>query len=249
MESIMVLISSPSQAIAAAAMELLKHLILRCSAEARLALVKADLIPQLVLSLNPLSLSFTEGVDIHTNLMKTIAESLWLSTPYCLRKLGIDDNDEQQAGHEMVFQQVLVPSEKYISHLCVNRISIIDGEQSVRFLTLLAQILRISPYHQATMEIVLNMPVVLTIPSCLSFFDFDRSIWSFLVFMIIAQREWNKKGGEVREMGKKVYRMLRMEGIEDVIEGKLQTDKNSWYRGLTVDESIDLNNLQGMNLS
>ncbi|KAK2954951.1 hypothetical protein BLNAU_10091 [Blattamonas nauphoetae] len=82
------------------------------TAEVRLALVKADLIPQITTTLNPQSLSFTEAVDIHTNLMISITHSVWLSTPDGLAELGIEDRDEQQAVHETVLKQILVPSEK-----------------------------------------------------------------------------------------------------------------------------------------
>ncbi|KAK2944288.1 hypothetical protein BLNAU_20784 [Blattamonas nauphoetae] len=247
-QSINVLISSSSQFLAAAAMEMLKGLLFCCSAKICLTLVEADLVPQLILSLNPLSLSFEEAADIHIHLNSSIYQLLWLSTQIGLAAVRIEDRNEQQAVHETVFQQVLVPSEKYICHLCANRYSIIDGRQSEYFLELLTRVLRICPYYQPTMEIVLHMPVFLTIPSCLTFFESDRSIWYFLSEMVDTQREWNKTMGDQRQMGKMVHRMLRMEGIEDVIEEKLQNDKTGIYGGLIVDKSIEWNNLLGMNL-
>ncbi|KAK2954446.1 hypothetical protein BLNAU_10614 [Blattamonas nauphoetae] len=69
MQSIVALISSANQAITKAAMKLLKTLIDACSAEVRLALVKADLIPQLIITLNPQSLSLVKTVNIHICLM------------------------------------------------------------------------------------------------------------------------------------------------------------------------------------
>ncbi|KAK2957559.1 hypothetical protein BLNAU_7458 [Blattamonas nauphoetae] len=94
-----------------------------------------------------------------------------------------------------------------------------------------------------------NQVVTTTTMSCLTFFEYDHSIFSFLYFLVDAQLEWNEEGGKVREMGKEVYRMLRMEGIEDLNEAKLQNDKNGSIGGLFVEKSIGLNNLQGMNLS
>ncbi|KAK2957604.1 hypothetical protein BLNAU_7503 [Blattamonas nauphoetae] len=230
------------------AMEMLASLIRNASSKRRLALVKADLIPQLIPSLNLLSLPFAEAVDIHINLMKTIICSTWLATPNCLKKLGIEDGNGQQAVYDTILKQVLVPSEKYIRHLCVNRFSIIDAEQSENFLLLLTHLVRISPYYQPTMEIVLHMPVVLTIPSCLTFFERDSSIWDFLIEMNNHQREWNEQSGEVREMGKTVHRMLRMEGMEDVIEAKLRNDQNNYFGRAIVEKSIRWNNLFGTNL-
>ncbi|KAK2953028.1 hypothetical protein BLNAU_12017 [Blattamonas nauphoetae] len=247
-QSIVVLISSPSQAIATAAMKLLARLIEWCSHQHRLALVKADLIPQLIASLNPQSLSFTEAVDIHINVMKSLTNSLWLGTPDGLTFLKIEDRDGQQAVHKTIFQQVVAPSEKYIWHLCVNRFSIIDGDQSFSFLQLLTYLLKLSPYFQPSTEFLIRVPVILTIPSCLTFFKHARSIYWFLYLMVKAQLEWNMEGGEVRQTGKTILRMLRMEGIEDILEKKLRNDENGTQGGQIVTDSINLNNLLGMNI-
>ncbi|KAK2944124.1 hypothetical protein BLNAU_20956 [Blattamonas nauphoetae] len=236
-----------SQTITTAAMKMLKTLIFFCSLKIRLALFKADLIPQLITTLNPLSLPFDNTVDIHNNLMITIFYFLWLSTPNGLARLKIDDPNEQQAVHETVLKQVLIPSERYICYLCVNRFSIIDGEQSKLFLSLLVHLLRICPYYQPTMDFLLNMPIFVTIPSCLTFFEKDRSNWGCLYFMIDTQREWNRAREEVRQMGKKVHIILRMEGMDDSIEETLQNEKNK-FGARIVAYSIKWNNLLGMNL-
>ncbi|KAK2957516.1 hypothetical protein BLNAU_7415 [Blattamonas nauphoetae] len=192
--SIGVLLSSANQTITNAAMMTLARLYLNCSAEVRLPLVKADLIHQLVNTLNPLTLSFTEGVDLHLHLMEIVNYSVSLATSLYLEVLEIEDVNEQQAVHETVLKQVLAPSEKYLQHLCVNRYSIVDGDQRNEIMALLATIIRISPYYQLTMDFVLHMPVFLTIPSCLTFFEYDESIWYFLYEMNNTQRDWNKKG-------------------------------------------------------
>ncbi|KAK2946917.1 hypothetical protein BLNAU_18141 [Blattamonas nauphoetae] len=247
-QSIVVLVSTTSQAIKTTAMEIMKTLILRCSASIHLAIVEADLIPRLIVTLNPQSLSFAETVDIHVPLLKIVSTSLYLATPAGLAHLAIKDDNQHQAVHETVLQQIVVPSEKYIRHFCVNRYSIINGALSGGFMGLLARLLAISPYHQPTMDFVLSMPVVLTIPSCLTFFEDDHSIFRFLDPMIVAQQEWNKTVGEVRQMWKTVHRMLRMEGIEDVMETKLLNNKNRSDGRLIVADSITWNNILGMNL-
>ncbi|KAK2948588.1 hypothetical protein BLNAU_16487 [Blattamonas nauphoetae] len=229
-------------------MEILISLYGWCSPKVRLTLVHADLVPQLIMTLNPLSLSFTEAADIHEYLMNSIVLSFKQITPYGLAKLGIKDRNEQQAVHKTVFTQVLVPSEKYICHLCTNRNSIINGKQSESFLELLAQLLEQSLYYQPTLDFVLHLPVFLPIPSCLSFFENERSIRQFLRDLVVTLREWNEKGGEVRQIWKTVHRLLRMEDIEDVIDTKLGNDKNASYGRSLVANSISLNNLQGMNI-
>ncbi|KAK2943932.1 hypothetical protein BLNAU_21135 [Blattamonas nauphoetae] len=241
-QCIVVLIYSASQDITTAAMRMLNHLLLFCSTKTLLALVKGDLIPQLVITLNPLSLPFDNAVDIHNNLMTTVRNSLWLATPNGLARLEIEGDDEQQTVHETVLKQVLTPSEKYICHLCVNRFSIIDGTQSKYFLILLARLLLICPYYQPIMDFVLDLPVFLSIPSCLTFFEDIESNWYVFYFVVKAQREWNKERGEVRQMWKKVHRMLRMEGMDDVLLAKLRNNKNQTFDGWIVSYSIEWNN-------
>ncbi|KAK2946546.1 hypothetical protein BLNAU_18522 [Blattamonas nauphoetae] len=189
-----------------------------------------------------------EKANIHICLTRIIIDSFWLATPNCLQQLEIEDPPDQQAVHETVLTQVIIPSEQYIRHLCVNRYSIIDGDLSDDFINFLAQFLRISPSYQPTLEFVLNRPIIPTIPSCLAFIEQDESIWELLEDMLGTQREWNTTRGEERQMWKTVHRMLRMEGIEDVIEEKLQNDRNGYFGEYPVAFSITLNNLQGMNL-
>ncbi|KAK2948699.1 hypothetical protein BLNAU_16337 [Blattamonas nauphoetae] len=247
-QSIVVLISSAAQVITTATMKMLHSLMEWISTSVQFTLVQAGLVPQLINTLNPQSLSFSEAVDIHACLMTSILRSLWLATPESLEQLGIEDEDEQQIVHETFLKQIVAASEPYVCHLCVNRFSIVDGEQSKDFLTLLAYLLEICPYHQPKMAVVVNMPVVLTIPGCLTFFENENSIWVFLFYMVNAQWEWNWQGGEVPQMGTTVLRMLRMEGIEDVMEEKMQNDKNGTKGGKIVNRSIEWNNLLGMNL-
>ncbi|KAK2943374.1 hypothetical protein BLNAU_21684 [Blattamonas nauphoetae] len=247
-QCIVVLISSDSQSITTAAMEMLESLIEKCSSKGRLALVKAGLIPQLVKTLNPMSLSFDKAVDTHIYLLEIIAYSLSLATPDGLTYLGIEAHKEQQAVHETVLTQILAPSERYIWHLCANRYSIIDGDISGDFLELLTRILLICPYYRQTMDFVLNMPVFLTLVCYLAFFEEKDSIWNFLYLMDHARQKWNKTRREGRQKQKKMDRMLRMEGIEDVIEEKLQNDQNKTDRGWTADNSIRWSNQPGMNL-
>ncbi|KAK2944936.1 hypothetical protein BLNAU_20112 [Blattamonas nauphoetae] len=229
-------------------MKMINSLIFFCSAEVLHALVNADLFPQLVISLNPLSLPFAEAVDSHMNVMRVITNSLWLSTPDGLEQLEIEDNDRQQTVHETILKQVILPSEKYIWHLWTNRFSIIDGEQSLHFLDLLAHLLQISPYYEPTMAFIVNMHIFLTIPSCLTFFEKDDSINYFLTYMVDVQQNWNEKRGAERQMWMPVHRMLRTEGLEDVIEEKLRTDRKEYFGRSIVYHSIKWNNLLCMNL-
>ncbi|KAK2959906.1 hypothetical protein BLNAU_5103 [Blattamonas nauphoetae] len=242
------LVSFANNAITTAAMKMLDNLLALCLKTDRLTLLKADLIPQLVMNLNPQSLSFDKAVNIHTNLVKIIADSVRLASLDSLTYQGTIDEKELQTVHETILQKVVAPSEQYIRHLCMNYFSIIDGDISDQFMTLLARIVRASPYYPPTMDIIVNMPIVLTIPSCLAFFETERSIWNFLFEIIDSQRKWNATRGTMRQMGKRVPRMLRMEGVEDVLEEKLLNDRSQPFGKTIVIQWIALSNLQGMNL-
>ncbi|KAK2953264.1 hypothetical protein BLNAU_11727 [Blattamonas nauphoetae] len=139
-------------------MNMLRTLFFWCSDKVRFYLVKADLIPQLINTLNPLSLSLSDNEYMHTILFLTIRKATWFATPDGLEYLTNEDGIEQQAVHETIFKQVLVPSGEYIWHLCLNRFSIIDGDQSFRFFALLARLLEICPNYQPSMEFILHMP-------------------------------------------------------------------------------------------
>ncbi|KAK2955281.1 hypothetical protein BLNAU_9833 [Blattamonas nauphoetae] len=229
-------------------MEMLNQVNFLLSAAVGLALVKADLIPQIITTLNPQSLSFVDAVGIHTCLVSIISYSLRLSTPDGLNKLRFQGHNEQQAVHETVLQQIVAPSAKYICHLCVNRYSIVDWNMSNAFMVFLARLLRRCAYYHPTMDFVLHIPVVLTIPSCLTFLEDEYVIWYFLYRMNNTQLELNKKMGETRQMWKSVHRMLRMEGIEDVTEEKLQNHKTGSRSWSIVAESIRWSNMLGVNL-
>ncbi|KAK2959934.1 hypothetical protein BLNAU_5131 [Blattamonas nauphoetae] len=248
-QSIVTLISSPNRGITKPTLGMLNVLICKCSAESLLALVKADLIGQIIAPLNPLSLSLTDAVDIHTILSFCITNSVSLATQTVLSQLKVSDENEQQAAHETVRHQVLTPLKQYLFLLCMNHFSIFERELSRCFLLLLAWLVEMCPFDKRTLELVLDSPVFLTIPSCLTFFENDQSIWYFQSEMVDNQREWNKKGGEVQHMGEFVHRVLRMEGIDDVIEERLMNDRSSDYANRIVVDSIEWSNMLGMNSS
>ncbi|KAK2952727.1 hypothetical protein BLNAU_12376 [Blattamonas nauphoetae] len=157
-QSIVVLISSANLAITTATMEMFKRLIVNCSKKLLLALVKADIIPQVIIPLNLLSISFVQAVDLHINVLDIINTSLKLTIPNILARLGIEDSKEQEAVQETVLQQVIAPSEKYIWHLCLNRHSIVNRGLSDEFMRLLTWLIEIYQYHQRAMNFVQNMP-------------------------------------------------------------------------------------------
>ncbi|KAK2951651.1 hypothetical protein BLNAU_13390 [Blattamonas nauphoetae] len=222
---------------------------LSCSPKIILTLVKADLIHQLVSSLNAHSISFTKAVNIHTCLISHIPNFVWLATPTGLAELKLKDRNEQKAVRETVFQHVLAPSEKYIYTLCKNRYSIIDGGKSIEFLRLLTRLLGISPYYPPTMHFFRHIPVLLTIPSCLAFTSNELTIWNILFYLYNAEVEWSKPSKEERQMWKTVPQMVKMEGMDDVIEQHFLKGQNRHQDRQIIGYSLRWNNLQGMNLT
>ncbi|KAK2960959.1 hypothetical protein BLNAU_4046 [Blattamonas nauphoetae] len=69
------------------------------------SLIKAILMPQLILTLNPQSLSFDKAVDTHTGLVQIITDCFWHSTPSGLALHGIEGRDDQRTVREPIFDR------------------------------------------------------------------------------------------------------------------------------------------------
>ncbi|KAK2960963.1 hypothetical protein BLNAU_4050 [Blattamonas nauphoetae] len=188
-----------------------------CQADTRLRLVTDNLITQLVSSFHPLTPSFDNFEDNHT-LLIIINHPLWLSTPNGLAQLGMYHPHEQEEVHETVLNQVLKPSEGYIQHLCANRYKSVDDDQSTQFMLFLAALLTICPFHEQTMNFVLTLPVLLIVPSAMTFFESDRSITDFLEIVDTFQKGQDWTVGKMLQRWNICLSCLRMEGVEDVIE-------------------------------
>ncbi|KAK2954253.1 hypothetical protein BLNAU_10752 [Blattamonas nauphoetae] len=207
---------------------LLLRLVANSSPQLLLSLITENLIPQIIISLNPLSLSVGDVLEIHARLISIIDSQVRLATPRRLNSLKIEHQRDQQSVHETVLHHLLVPSEAYLRTLCTNRILFVDGNPSEKLMCLFAQLLQICAYYQPTMDFVLNLPVVLTITSYLPFVEAELSLWFFLDVSISSLKEWNKERGDVHRLGTRIFHSLRMEGIDDVSEQRLQTIITTW---------------------
>ncbi|KAK2942288.1 hypothetical protein BLNAU_22815 [Blattamonas nauphoetae] len=191
------------------------------SPQFRLELIEAQLIPQIIISLNPQSSVVRETLRMNASLLNLIASSLDLATQEELALLKIEPNREQQKVFQTVHNHVLVPSKGYILHLCEHHYSIEIWHTLYYFVRVLYRLLQISPYYQPTLDFVLDMPIILTIPSCLTFFDDDADMRFNLQFLDDARCKWNKQAENIRRSGTILLRSLRMEGLEDVSEQRL----------------------------
>ncbi|KAK2959932.1 hypothetical protein BLNAU_5129 [Blattamonas nauphoetae] len=159
----------------------------------------------------------------------------------------MEDRDKQQALRETVLKQVLSPSQTYICHLCAKYHSIVDEDHSDAFTTLLSRIIQLYSHCQQTMEDGLVLRAFVALPSCLTFFESDVSIDSFLDELVDSKEQQNEQGGDVCESETTILRSLRMEGIDDVIEEKLINDRSTDNAENIVVNSIKWSNMLGMN--
>ncbi|KAK2943978.1 hypothetical protein BLNAU_21124 [Blattamonas nauphoetae] len=246
--SINVLISSSKQLIIEGTLRLLGRLFAKSSPQIQLKLVSIDLVPQIITSLSQQSHSFVDPVDIHTRLINIIKSALELATPRGLDRLADGHPFERQAVHKTVLEHVLVSLEEFLRRMRTNRFLLADGDLADDFMDLLALILRISPFSQPTMNFLPQLSIFLTIPSCLTVFDFDLPFWSFLGVMVLSQEDWNKQGGNVRRSGAAIFRCLRTEGLDDVLEQRQQNDRTGNIGEDLANYLIKLTVMLGMNI-
>ncbi|KAK2961992.1 hypothetical protein BLNAU_3048 [Blattamonas nauphoetae] len=247
-DSIVTLVSIHNHEIIKATLFMLNRFIGNCSHPLVLKLIRTDLIPHIFTSLNPLSLSFADNKEIHDSLIRTLFSLLRHSFPNPLIGQRLAQSSEQQAIVDTVLIRVLIPSEGYIHHVCVNRHSMNDPDHSFELMTLLGRLFRISAYNQPAMDFVLKLPVFLSITSAITLCDHDMSVWHFLFETRRTQEEWNKKGRNVRQYARIVLRCMRMEGFEDVIEQMLERDPRGDGGDILAYVGIQLNPFLPMNL-
>ncbi|KAK2950822.1 hypothetical protein BLNAU_14240 [Blattamonas nauphoetae] len=172
-ESVVELISVPNQKIVIAALDLVQHIFHHSSLYTQHILVNNGLITRIISSLDILSLSFTDSEAIHFSLLIILLVTVSYSANAALVTLDTVYTDIHQTFCGILHNCVVLPSEGYIHHLCKNRYLIKDNYQSYLFVNLLLQLLGASLCHPTTMELVLNMPICLAIPSSITFFDRD----------------------------------------------------------------------------
>ncbi|KAK2950818.1 putative Ubiquitin-conjugating enzyme E2 29 [Blattamonas nauphoetae] len=248
-ESVVELISVPNKRIIIAALELVSNIVVYSAKPTLLILVSSGLIPKVVTSLNIFSLSFKEAEMIHHSLILIILAPVYYSKDMALGSLDSACPEIHQTFRETLHKSVILPTEGYIRHLCNNRYLIKDYFQSNFFVNLLLQLLAASLCHPSTMELALSLPICLTIPSALTFFEHDIPSLGLSVETSIKKRPWMRLNGEMQDPCGIVLRLLRSEGIDDVLEQRLNNDITEDKGREVVKSTINWNNLLGMNLN
>ncbi|KAK2955223.1 hypothetical protein BLNAU_9775 [Blattamonas nauphoetae] len=214
----------------------------------RLSLVTADLIPQLITSLDPLSLSFIEGKDIHLPLMGIFASMFKLAIPAELKDLDLDSPLGQQNINEIVLKHVLIPSEGFIRYFYANRYSIEDNINTYNILFMHYRLIKICANYQPIVDFVLALPVSLTFTSLMSFLEKDTTICQFLEGIVDAQKATIDIDDPSRQPYTSILRSLRMDGLEDVVNQLTVTLLDDYYGRIAVGRSIKLHIASGANL-
>ncbi|KAK2955024.1 hypothetical protein BLNAU_9955 [Blattamonas nauphoetae] len=245
--SVGMLLSAPNQRIVEATMEFLHRMIIIRSKHFLLKLVKADLIPHLLASLNPVSLSFEYAEDVHIHLVSIIGLALLLLHPNDSKQIDVINATDKHNLQETILARVLLPPASYIRHLCANRHLFINGNRSVHLLNFLTRLISLCPYSTPSMRILQSLPVFFTIPSTSAELDMDRALCWILDALVDAQRDWNNDSGDVRKSGRTACRSLVLEGFEDTLERSIQFGSTEDTRKQLTKHSIVLSNMMGMN--
>ncbi|KAK2960095.1 hypothetical protein BLNAU_4978 [Blattamonas nauphoetae] len=245
-ESILTLLSSPHSTVVVAALSFLSKTT-RVLSTLPLRLVESDLVPNVLATVQPHTLPISGNETILNDLSRIIDYFADLGSPPILLYLRITSATDQFNHHEMIFRKVVIPSSQFLTFLISNRF-ILSGILFGTFMSLLASLLRLGPFHRPTLEFVLASPIAMTFSNCLSFFEDSHRVWVTLLTINYALQEWKREGPEVVRSGKRMMQALFSEGFEDTLEQMLMNDKNGYYCFRVVHKCRYISQLLGSNM-
>ncbi|KAK2950806.1 hypothetical protein BLNAU_14224 [Blattamonas nauphoetae] len=176
-------------------------------------------------------------------------KSILLTIPSTLNDLKITDPSAQHNRRQLIFQRVIQPSSQYITFLYQNRYSLGDQDLSGSSMDVLGRLASTSPFHIPTLEFILERPVVMTIQSCLSFFENLETRWTSLLDITLSLTGWKKQGPEMDQFLKRMIQALFSEGFEDTLEVMLLQDKDDeGFGDGIIEQSLELSRLLGANV-
>ncbi|KAK2958893.1 hypothetical protein BLNAU_6142 [Blattamonas nauphoetae] len=246
-ESLIELTSCRNQRIVAATLDFIVHTFGLSDPTTRLSLIIDSIVPKILSCLNPTALSITGATEILTPLVDILSHALFVSSPILLRRRGIRNARKLRMYRDTIHNQVLTPSEGYIRFLCANRYSIVDGHPCESFLSVLSEIIHTSPSHEPTMIFAQTLPIFLTIPSALMFLEYDETIMTFLQNLCEIHQIWMNSSEDLQRRWNQVVRSLNFEGLEDLVELRLNNDLNGFDGRFLVHLTVMWKNMLGMN--
>ncbi|KAK2960099.1 hypothetical protein BLNAU_4982 [Blattamonas nauphoetae] len=246
-ESFATLLSSPHSTLVAAALSFLHEAIPRSSTENGHRLVESDLLVKVFAILRPHTLPISENETILNYLSRIIDYFANLGSPPALLNLRITSPVDTYNHREMIFQKVVLPSSQFLTFLLTNR-SMLNGDLLESFMSLLATLIRLGPFHRPTLEFVLASPIAMELADYLSYFEESHRVWVPLLTINFLLKEWKEEGPQVAQSGKQKMQALISEGFEDTLEQTMKHDKSEYYGSSIVRDCSSISKSLGSNV-
>ncbi|KAK2957813.1 hypothetical protein BLNAU_7247 [Blattamonas nauphoetae] len=202
-ESILTLFSSPHSTVVAATLSFINRSTKESSPTIQCRLMKSDLIPNILATVQPQTLSVTGNDTRLDNLIRIIRSFLYLAYPPLLRKLDITAAVDAFNHREIIFQKVVLPSSQFVTFLISNR-HVLDEERSYSFMSLWCTHITIGPFHRPTLSFIAVSPIVMAISSYLSSDEHCSRLRTTLLKINTSIFQWKKEGPEVVKCGKRM---------------------------------------------
>ncbi|KAK2953284.1 hypothetical protein BLNAU_11747 [Blattamonas nauphoetae] len=247
-DSVLVLLSSPHSMVAESAFTFLNSVLLSCSSAIRLLFVEVDFITNMFAIIQPHTLPIARNVGRIHSLIGLIKNSIKIASPLHLEKLGVTDEVNTFNHREIICQKAVIPSGQFVTFLISNRY-LLDKWLFHQFMELLCTLVDISPYHRPTLEFVLASPIVMAIPSRLSFYEDTRPVYDTLPLINNSFRLWGRREAEAVPSSKRMIQALVSEGFEDMLDQVMMFNESASFGDDIIEESQIFSHFLGSNIS
>ncbi|KAK2944798.1 hypothetical protein BLNAU_20271 [Blattamonas nauphoetae] len=238
-DSILTLLSSPHSTVAAAALSFLNGTTAKSSPAILTNLVEADLVSNVLATVQPHTLPISENERSIILLIEII------NTFVC--DLGITAAVDTFNHREMILQKVVIPSSQFVTFLISNR-NVLRGDLFRPFLSVLHTLIETSPFHRPTLEFVLRSPIVVAYLRSLSSIEQSNNLWYSLHLLNFSLEEWKTEDPEVSESVKRMMQALISEDFEDTLEQMLMHNKSEDYDYGVVNKCHSISQWLGWNV-
>ncbi|KAK2944213.1 hypothetical protein BLNAU_20882 [Blattamonas nauphoetae] len=245
-ESIFILLSSHHSTVVVAALSFLHQTAVESSRHLLCRLVESDLVTNVFTSIQPHTLIIPGNETMFNRQVDIINFLANLALPRSLEELGITATVDTLNHREMIFRKVVLPSSEFVTFLISNR-CFLNGDVLSSFMSLLATLLRIGPFHRPTLEIVLTSPIVMAFSCCLSCVEDDSFKWRRFTIFYFALQEWKRAGPEVSQSGIRMMQALFSEGFEDTLELMVIRNESGNYGRVLVNDYLNISQQLGLN--
>ncbi|KAK2961677.1 hypothetical protein BLNAU_3475 [Blattamonas nauphoetae] len=248
LEGILTLLSSPCSTVVAATLSFLYQITSRSSPAILTNLIKSELFPKVLATVQPHTLPISGDETIIGQLILIIINNITHAHPWSLSNLGITAAVDESTQCEMLFQKVVLPSSQLVTFLISNQL-ILTRSLFRYHLFLLEKLLSIGPFHLPTLEFVLASPIVMAFSSCLSFVESSEHLENILFTFNESLSKWKRGSAEVAQSAKRMMEALFSEGFEDTLEQKMRNDKGGTYGRNLVEKCHVISKLLGSNVN